>query len=241
MKLQPLVPGTFIERFNRFTALVKLDGATLKAHIKNSGRLRELLVPGNTCYVRLADRPFGKTGLDLVLLQAGEHLACIDTSVSPALVLEALRTGVLGAFSGYRVLRTEPGYMGGRFDLLLNGVMPCFVETKCVTLVENGLALFPDAPTRRGVRHMERLREARREGYECAVVFVVQHSGARRFDIHRQMDPEFEKAVVDAAKDGVRFFCCWCRIDTHEIRIEGALELRVQRRSKYGVFSVHLY
>lgn len=203
---------------------MELDGTRHEAHIKNSGRLRELLVPGNTCYLRLADRPYRRTGFDLVLLQAGGHLACIDTSISPALVIEAVRAGVIPAFSGYGVLRTEPGYMGGRFDLLLGGAMRCFVETKCVTLVENGLALFPDAPTKRGARHMERLREARREGYECAVVFVVQHSGARRFDIHRQMDPEFDQAVADAAKKGVRFLCCRCHIDTREIRIDGMLE-----------------
>ncbi|HHT86040.1 MAG TPA: DNA/RNA nuclease SfsA [Firmicutes bacterium] len=245
-----LEEGTLAERPNRFVAVVNLDGQTINAHVPDPGRLEELLYPGNPVMVRNADAPARKTLYDLVLAAFDDIWVCVDTRYPNRLFERAARQGALEAFSGYTSVRREvtleqalksvesPARQTiprdkkskasktpkSRFDFLLQGPgkRPLFVEVKSVSLCVDGTGLFPDAPTLRGARHINEMKEALDLGLDACVVFIAQRQDVARVSAHRQMDPRFAQVLDEAAEAGVRVHAYRCAVSPAHIRLEPA-------------------
>lgn len=189
-----LIWARFLDRTSRFTVIAERDGKLLDCFLANPGRLKELLVPGRNLLLRRASSSSSrKTVFDVIGVCLDGKVVTIDSRIPNALMEEALCAGSLREFKGYSVVRSEPAFGSGRFDFLLDP--PCFVEVKGCTLVVNGVALFPDAPTVRGRRHLFEMIEALKLGYMCAVVFVVQRDDAIVFMPNIDTDPGFSRAL----------------------------------------------
>lgn len=206
-----LIEGVFVRRENRFRCLVKTGGSTFAAHMPNSGRMTELLMPGSRCVLRLASNPNRKTSLDFLQVEHQGHWVGVDSRMPPSLLLEALEKELLPDFRGWKLADREPAFGSGRADLL----MKCdddlmFVETKSVNLVIDGTALFPDAPTARGTRHVTELAEHVKNGGRAAVVFVVQRPDAAAVRPHADADPGFAAACRVAHEAGLPFYGISC-------------------------------
>lgn len=216
----PLVAGTFVRRDNRFRATVEVDGQEAAAHVPNSGRLHELFVPGRRVFLRPAAATTRKTRYDLLLVEVAGRLVSLDARLPGPLVAEAVREGRLDEFHDYPHVREEVRLDDSRIDLLLEGGRGrCWVEAKSVTLVEEGVALFPDAVTRRGRKHVNTLARAVENGECAAVVFVVQRDDARAFAPHDASDPDFGRALRAAATVGVLVYAYTCTVTPSEIAI----------------------
>ena len=224
----PLWEATFLERANRFTCWVEREGRWEMAHLANSGRLRELLVPGAPVLLKGGAGPHRKTKSDLLLVVHGRHLVSVDARLPGDLVDEALRQEALAPFRGYHGVRREVRFEASRLDFLLDGESgACFLEVKSVTLVREGRALFPDAPTLRGCRHLEALMKAKGEGYAAAVVFVVQREDGRAFSPNDGTDPDFGAALREAREWGVGVYAYGCRVSRDEIGISRELPVQL--------------
>ena len=226
MKLKsPLVKATFIARLNRFAALVQVRGQETVAHVANSGRLRELFQKGTPVLLSpVAPRPGRKTLYDLSLVDLGHTLVSADALLPNALVYEGIQRGRLPELRGYQEVLREQVFEDSRLDLLLrSGYKRCYVEVKSVTLVEQGVALFPDAPTTRGQRHMGALAHAVQQGWRGAVVFVVQRDDAVTFAPHDVADPAFGKALRRAHEAGVEVYAYGCQVSPRGITLGGKL------------------
>ena len=200
MELGPdLVEGHFLERLNRFAALVEVDGQEVLCHVANSGRMRELFVPGYRVLLKPRPGNHRKTRFDLALVDLESGFASADARLPNALVAEALESGSMPQFHGYPRIRREVTFGESRLDLLLEGPKGlCYIETKSVTLVVNGVGLFPDAPTIRGAKHMGSLAQAVAAGHRAAAVFVVQRDDATAFATNDDADPDFGVAFREA-------------------------------------------
>lgn len=221
MRFLPLLAGRFVRRVNRFRITATLDGEAVDAHLPNSGRLTELLTPGRLCWLSPAGSPSRKTDFDLKLVEYAGVLVSVDARLPNPLFAEALEEGRLAPFQAVRDVRREVQLGESRIDFGLE--MPdgdAWVETKSVTLVEDGRALFPDAPTARGKRHVGTLVDAMRQGSRCAVVFVVQRPDAEVFAPHEAADPAFTDALRDAAGTGVELYAWNCRVSRQAIGID---------------------
>lgn len=221
MKLPTLVSGRFVRRDNRFRVAVEVDGKTVAAHLPNSGRLTELLTPGRPCW--LAEFPNvvqRKTRFDLKLVEYAGVLVSVDARLPNHLVAEAEEAGQLAPFRGYAQVSREVRRGGSRLDFCLSKPASTYwVEVKSVTLVRDGTACFPDAPTLRGARHLRELTVAVQEGDQAAAVFVIQRPDARRFTPHTQADPAFAAALREAAGAGVDVYAWTCEVGTQKIAI----------------------
>jgi len=216
----PLTPGRFVRRLNRFAALVDVRGRRARAHVANSGRLRELFVPGRRVYLQARGREGRRCPYDLVLVRLRGTLVSADARLPNALVAEALAAGRIAPLRGFGRVRREVRHGASRLDFSLEGRRGrCLVETKSVTLVAGGVALFPDAPTARGRRHVEALARARRRGTQAAVIFVVQRDDAERFRPNVAADPTFARALARAAGAGVRILAYRCRVTPQAIAL----------------------
>ncbi len=226
MRWPPLVPAVFVQRDNRFRATVRLkDGRLVAAHVPNSGRLHDLFVPGRPVWVHPAPRPGRKTPYDLLLVQMPTALVSVDARLPNPLFREAWQAGLfadwLPAAEPWQV-RAEPASPGGRLDFCLRHARTgqrVWVETKSVTLVERGVAMFPDAPTARGRRHLEELAQRVAQGERAAVVFVVQREDAHAFRPHPTADVAFPDALRAAARAGVEVYAYACQVTLAEITI----------------------
>jgi sugar fermentation stimulation protein A len=229
LKLHPhLEEGFFISRLNRFAALVEVAGREAMVHVANSGRLRELFEPGRRLLLAPAPGENRKTHYDLALVDLGHTLVSADARLPNALVAEALAAGSLEPFAQYPEVRREVTYGESRLDLALEGPMGrCYLETKSVTLVEDGgLALFPDAPTTRGVKHLHTLIQATAEGHQAGAIFVVQRSDASCLSPHDESDPDFGKALRKAKEAGVDVLAYCCTVTPSEIRLADPIPVR---------------
>ena len=229
MDLGPdLVEGVFIERLNRFAALVEINGKQEMIHIANSGRMRELFVPGYRLLLKPRPGTHRKTKYDLALVDMGFGLASADARLPNALVREALEGGRLPQFAGYPNVRPESTFGESRLDFLLEGPAgKCYLETKSVTLVENGVGLFPDAPTLRGVKHLKSLEQALAGGHRAAAIFVIQRNDAQAFSTSDDSDPEFALALRHAMDAGVEAFAYRGRVTERRVELAEQLPIRL--------------
>lgn len=229
MRFPPLVEGRFIKRLNRFAALVDVERREYLAHVPNSGRMGELLVPGFR--VLLLPAPPGanrKTSFDLALVDTGNALSSADARLPNKLVAEALNQKRLPQFASYPVARAEQVFGASRLDFLLEGTEgKRYVETKSVTLVEDGVGLFPDAPTIRGVKHLRSLMAAREQGHEAAVVFVIQRGDAEAFAPHDVADPLLGATLREAVAAGVDAWAYRCRVSEQCIILADEVPVRL--------------
>ncbi len=215
-----LVEGRFVRRDNRFRATVTVAGNQVAAHVPNSGRLHELFAPGRPVLLAPASAPQRLTHYDLLMVRLGSRLVSLDARLPARLFEEAVLAGALPEFAGYRQVAREVVFGDSRLDLRLSGDQGvCWVEAKSVTLVEEGTALFPDAVTARGRRHLGELTRAVAAGHRAAVVFVAQRDDAVRFAPHEASDPAFGAALREAAGAGVEVYAYACRVSEDEIAI----------------------
>jgi sugar fermentation stimulation protein A len=204
-----MVKATFLSRTSRFSVLAELaDGeggeGNFECHLPNPGRLKELLVPGRELLLRPASNPDRrKTKFDVFAAVADGGAVVVDSRVANQIMREAFGSGELPQFSGYELVRSEPAYGNSRLDFLLKGDGLWLVEVKSCTLVREGIALFPDAPTKRGRRHLLELARAYEEGYRASVVFLIQREGAELFMPNDETDPDFGNALRKVAAEGV--------------------------------------
>ena len=218
MKYENVIRAKFTERPNRFIAIAELDGERVVCHVKNTGRCRELLLPGATVVL---NKPYGKnrkTEYDLVAVYKGEMLINMDSGAPNAVVGEWL--GSADPFGKLTLIRPECKYKNSRFDFYLeSGDRKIFVEVKGVTLEEDGVVMFPDAPTERGVKHINELVEATRDGYEACIVFVIQMKECKYFTPNEKTHPAFAEALKHASENGVTVKAVRCNVteDTLEI------------------------
>lgn len=225
MQYDHVVRGTFQARPNRFIALVEIDGREEVCHVKNTGRCRELLVPGATVYLDHSDNPKRKTAYDLVAVEKGTRLINMDAQAPNRVFAEWAAGG--GFLPHLRSIRPEVTFRASRFDFRLETEegKVIWVEVKGVTLEENGLARFPDAPTERGVKHIQELQRAAEAGDGAVLFFVVQMEDIRSVQPNDATHPAFGAALRQAAKQGVQVLARGCRVEPS--RLEMAEEIPV--------------
>ena len=222
----PLTLSRFIQRYNRFLLQVRLDvtGECVDVHMADPGRLRELLLPGKRIWIRPAGNPGRKTRWTAVLVESpsGSELVSLDTTLPNRLIAEALRQGALEEFEGWTLERPEFAFGSSRLDFLLTheSGRKAVLEVKSVTLVNDGVALFPDAVTKRGTRHLGELREiAEQPRWEAAVLFVLQRWDARRIRAAREIDLRFAESLEEAYAAGVRILGRRCRVGLEKVEL----------------------
>jgi sugar fermentation stimulation protein A len=220
-------PGVFLARPNRFVAEVALDGRTERCHVKNTGRCAELLISGAEVFVQPADRAGRSTAYDLVSVWKGDRLINIDSGAPNKAFAAFLASG--GYLPGVTLIRPETTFGRSRFDFYVEaGTRRAFVEVKGVTLEENGVVLFPDAPTLRGVKHVNELVRCLDAGYDAHAVFVIQMRGVRYFAPNDRTHPAFGDALRAAARAGVRVAALDCRVDAYDMIIGDPVSVRVE-------------
>lgn len=225
MTYENMVPGIFLARPNRFIAHVQIGGQTEIVHVKNTGRCRELLVPGCTVYCQRSSNPNRKTAFDLIAVQKGDRLINMDSQAPNRAAGEWLSSGGLGEISE---LKAEVKHGDSRYDFsFLKDGKRCFLEVKGCTLEHDGVCAFPDAPTERGAKHIRGLTAAAREGYGAYILFVIQMSDVKYIRPHDETDPEFGKALREASQNGVQVLAMDCAVtpDTMEIRLPVLVKL----------------
>ncbi len=220
MRYDSIVPGRFLARPNRFVAHVDVGGEQVVAHVKNTGRCRELLTPGAPLYLQDwgADHPGRKTRYDVIAVEKGSLLVNMDAQAPNQVFAQWARGGRF--VEGLTLLRPEVKWGNSRFDFYWEaGERRGLAEVKGVTLEENGHARFPDAPTQRGVKHLEELILANEAGYEAAVCFVIQLEGMRCFSPNDETHPAFGTALRRAAAAGVRVLAVECHVSPERLEI----------------------
>lgn len=220
MNYDAVVAGRFLARPNRFIAYVEVGGEEIVAHVKNTGRCRELLIPGTTVYLQDwgEEHPGRKTRYDVIAVAKGSLLVNMDAQAPNKVFAEWAQSGRF--VEGLTLLRPEVKWGNSRFDFCWEaGERRGFTEVKGVTLEDNGHARFPDAPTQRGVKHLEELILAKEAGYEAAVCFVLQMEGMRRFSPNDATHPAFGDALRRAAQAGVRLLAVECHVTPETLDI----------------------
>lgn len=230
MKYENIHHGTFISRPNRFIAVVEIDGKEQRVHVKNTGRCAELLQPGNMVYLEKSSNPARKTAYDLVavekLVPGGTRLVNMDSMAPNRMAAEWLAGGALGKIDD---LRSEVTIGDSRFDFA--GVQDgrrLVVEVKGCTLEEDGVARFPDAPTQRGVKHVQGLTKLTGEGCRCIVLIVIQMQGVKLFRPNWRTHPEFGRALQQAADAGVEIIAVDCDVRPGFAKISGHVAVELQ-------------
>lgn len=231
MKYNRIVSGTFLQRPNRFIAHVLINGKEEICHVKNTGRCHELLVPKCTVYCSVSDNSQRKTKYDLIavekIVKGRTLLVNMDSQAPNAAAKEWLASGA-SPFGNISYLKPEYKYGNSRFDFYLEcGKRKIFLEVKGVTLEDNGIVLFPDAPTERGVKHVRELIQCHAEGFETYVLFVVQMERALYFTPNRKTHPQFADALCEAQNAGVQLLAYTCKVTPDKIRIDKPIEIRL--------------
>ncbi len=226
MQYQTVKEGQFLSRPNRFIAHVLVDGAEEVVHVKNTGRCRELLVPGAVVYLAEGSNPHRKTRYDLIAVRKGPLLVNMDSQATNRVFGEWAGAGLFRP--GLTLLRPETVWGHSRFDFYWEaGDRKGFAEVKGVTLEEGGHARFPDAPTLRGVKHLEELALCRAEGYEATVCFVLQMGGMVDFAPNDVTHPAFGEALRRAAAAGVEVLAMECAVTPDSLTITKPVPVRL--------------
>lgn len=224
MKYKHVVDAIFVERPNRFIANVDINGERETVHVKNTGRCKELLVPGSKVYLALADNPERKTKYDLIAVEKQREnkatlLINMDSQIVNDVAGEWLAKGLL--FSKEAVIRREVTYGKSRFDFYIeDGERKIFLEVKGVTLEHDGIASFPDAPTERGIKHIRELVQCIEEGYEAYILFVIQMKEISLFHPNDVTHRAFGDALREAKQNGVNVLAYDCKVTSDSIELD---------------------
>ncbi len=227
MKYKNIVNGKFQSRPNRFIAMVDIDGKVETCHVKNTGRCKELLLPGAEVYLEKSGNPNRKTAYDLVGVKKGKVLINMDSQAPNQAVKEWLEKEVY--FKNITYLKPECKYGNSRVDFYLETAeeRKIFIEVKGVTLEEEGVARFPDAPTLRGIKHMKELEQAVQQGYEAYILFVIQMKGIKWFEPNDRTHLEFGDTLRQVAKNGVGVLAYDCSITKESVELDMPVEVRL--------------
>ncbi len=224
MKYENIVKGVFLERPNRFIAICEIDDKKEICHVKNTGRCKELLVNGATVYLEKNNNPNRKTQYDLIAVYKGNRLINMDSQVVNKVALEFMPK----LFDGIKKIKPECKYGNSRLDFYIETeTEKIFVEVKGVTLENDGVARFPDAPTERGVKHLNELQKAITEGYKAYVLFVVQMSDVKYFEPNRETHPQFANALKQARDKGVIPLAYDCAVTPETIVIRNPILVKI--------------
>lgn len=220
-----MTPGIFLSRPNRFIAHVQIDGETQIVHVKNTGRCRELLPAGAEVWCQRSDNPSRKTKYDLITVRKGSRLINMDSQAPNTAAKEWLLSGGLGKAEN---VKAETTHGDSRFDFsfTLEG-KPCFLEVKGVTLENDGVCAFPDAPTERGTKHLRGLQKCVEEGFGGYVLFVIQMSDAAYLHPNDATDPAFGKALREAAAAGVQILAVDCTVTENTMTIRDFVPVKL--------------
>lgn len=252
MKYKQITQGRFLERPNRFIAMAEINGKIEKCHVKNTGRCRELLIPGTQIWLEGSSNPNRKTAYDLVAVSKQGQIINMDSQAPNQAVREWLEQGIVSAkrpnhqsagnsgakgpgaacpISDIVCVRPEYKYGDSRIDFYgeagRNGERKFLIEVKGVTLEEDGIARFPDAPTERGIKHMLELEKAVREGYEAWILFVIQMKGIRRFEPNDRTHPQFGETLRRVRQAGVGILAYDCLVTADEIKLDQPVEIKL--------------
>ena len=233
MKYRKITKGIFVSRPNRFIAVVNIDGREETVHVKNTGRCRELLVPGVTVYLEESDNLSRKTRYDLVTvekLRDGKPPLTVnmDSQAANDIAEEWLRES--GLFSAKAVIRREVTHGASRFDFCIDdGKKRSFLEVKGVTLETEGIAAFPDAPTERGVKHINELAECAKAGYGAYILFVIQMKEITKLVPNDETHKAFGDALRQAQKAGVKILAVDCAVTPDTVRAENFVQVELNR------------
>ena len=227
---QPLIHGFLLQRYKRFLADVRLDdGSVVTAHCTNSGTMQSALEEGAEVYLSPASNPARKTRFTWEMIKIGGSWVGINTNVPNILVYEAVRDQQIEGLQGYTTVRQEVRYEDSRLDVYAkNDQEQMFIEVKNVTLKEGDYALFPDARTKRGARHLQTLIRIRHAGMRAVMVYVVQRSDVTRFGPAAHIDPDYAHGLKEAVNAGVEVFALRARVSPEEIRISGKLPFHAE-------------
>lgn len=221
-----MVPGIFLRRPNRFVAHVEIQGQEQIVHVKNTGRCRELLIPGARVWCQVSDNPSRKTKYDLIAVEKGARLINMDSQAPNTAAREWLAAGGLGQVTQ---LRAETVHGDSRFDFsFTKDGRRCFLEVKGVTLEEGGICSFPDAPTVRGAKHLRGLAQAARDGFGAYVLFVIQMEDVRCLHPNEKTDPDFAAALREAFGQGVQILAVTCSVLPNSMEIGGEVPVYLE-------------
>ena len=225
MHYENMVPGVFLARPNRFIAHIEIDGKIEVCHVKNTGRCRELLPAGAKVWCQKSSNPNRKTQFDLITVQKGDRLINMDSQAPNIAAGEWLRAGGLGEVQNVKA-ETVHGDSRVDFSFTLDGNR-CFLEVKGVTLEQDGVCAFPDAPTERGVKHLKGLTQAAKDGFGAFVLFVIQMPDVKYLHPNDLTDPAFGAALREASANGVTVLAMDCAVteDSMEIRLPVLVKL----------------
>ena len=226
MRYENIKIGIFIDRPNRFIANVEIDGKIEVVHVKNTGRCRELLIPGVVVYVQEFENTNRKTKFDLIAVCKGDELYNIDSQAPNKVFGEwVLKSGYFGEIE---LIKPECKYGDSRFDFFVQTKeRKIFIEVKGVTLEENGVLMFPDAPTERGVKHIKELCNCIDDSYEAYICFVVQTEKVKYFTPNRRTHPQFADALLEAKAKGVNILCVNCRVGEDYLEISDFVDVKI--------------
>lgn len=224
MKYENIKKGKFIDRPNRFIAHVEIDGVVEICHVKNTGRCKELLVPKSTVFVQEFDSSKRKTKYDLISVYKGVRLINMDSQVPNKVVAEFLPN----IFDDIKHVKPESKYKNSRFDFYVETHNDkIFIEVKGVTLENDGIVMFPDAPTERGIKHINELIECKKDGYLAYIIFVIQMDNVKYFTPNNVTHEAFGKALKNAKEQGVQILAIDCNVTMDSINANDFIEVRI--------------
>ena len=225
MKYSNIVPGIFLRRPNRFIAHIQIGGKEEICHVKNTGRCKELLPAGAQVFCQMSDNPNRKTKYDLITVKKGDRLINMDSQAPNTAAGEWLAGGGLGNISG---LKAESVHGDSRYDFsFIKEGKKCFLEVKGVTLENDGVCAFPDAPTQRGAKHITGLKNAAKEGFGAYVLFVIQMENVKYLHPNDVTDPAFGQALREAAAAGVQILAMDCRVTEDSMTIQNPVDIQL--------------
>ena len=224
MKYCNIIEGKFISRPNRFIAYVEISGIAEVSHVKNTGRCKELLSKDARVYLEVSDNPERKTKYDLISVYKGDTLVNMDSQAPNKVALEFIREKLPNA-----KIKPEYTYGNSRIDIYVeNGDKKALIEVKGVTLENNGIAMFPDAPTERGIKHINELIKSREDGYESYILFVIQMKGISELKPNYKTHREFGEALQKAQKAGVKILAYDCIVTENTLKIDAPVSVNLE-------------
>ncbi len=226
MKYENIVEGIFLSRPNRFIAQVLIDGKEQTVHVKNTGRCKELLVSGVAVWLQKSSNPLRKTAFDLIAVKKGDLLINMDSQIPNAVAAEWLKKAVL--FSPDAVIKREVTFGNSRFDLYVEDkTRKAFIEVKGVTLEKDGVASFPDAPTLRGVKHINELIDCVERGFKAYIIFIIQMKGVNLFTPNYETHFEFGETLKRARENGVKIIALDCIVTPDSIEADKFIKIEL--------------